>query len=208
MKTIDFFNNAADQWDQMVRHDESKINNLLKKVAVRPGQYILDVGTGTGVLIPFLLEWLGEDGAIVAVDISEKMIEKARQKITDPRVSFLILDIEKASLPGRLFDVIFCYSVFPHFSNPEKALCNMHDLLAPGGSLVIMHSDSRETINDRHRRIGGPVGGHELPAVVTLQEAGLRIGFLKMAAEETADYYFLHVKKPYTVFNPLKPCKS
>lgn len=195
MKTIDFFNNAADQWDQMVRHDESKINSLLMKVTVRPGQNILDVGTGTGVLIPFLLERLGGDGAIVAVDISGKMIEKARQKITDPRVSFLILDIEQASL-GRLFDVIFCYSVFPHFSNPEKALCNMYDLLAPGGSLVIMHSDSRETINNRHRRIGGPVGGHELPAVGKLQEMGLRVGFLKMTAEETAAHYFLCLTKP------------
>ncbi len=195
MKAIEFFNNAAARWDETVRHDTNKIQSLLEKVAVKPGQHILDVGSGTGVLVPFLLNLVGSEGTVVAVDISEKMVETARRKIADPRLSFLVLDIEQSGLSGRLFDVIICYSVFPHFEKPEKALSNMYNLLIAGGILVIMHSDSRETINNRHRRIGGPVGGHELPAVEKLQELAQSVGFKKVKAEENESYYFLSLKK-------------
>lgn len=195
MKTLEFFNDAAATWDQRVKHDENKIKQLLRKVTVRPEYNILDVGTGTGVLIPFLLKLIGKDGLVVAVDISTKMIEKAQQKFTDPRVTFLVTDIEQEPLPAYTFDVVFCYSVFPHFSEPEKALKKIYDLLIPEGKLVVMHSDSRETINNRHRNIGGPVGGHELPSVAKLQDLALCLGFQTMLAEETAEYYFLCLTK-------------
>ena len=198
MQLAKFFDNAADTWDEKVLHDPAKIRDLLKKVPVRPGQKVLDVGTGTGVLIPFILRQIGGAGALVAVDISPRMIEKARQKCRDPRISFLVADIEgeiEDPLLPESFDIIFCYSVFPHFSKPERALKNMHALLSPGGRLVVMHSDSREVINERHRRIGGEVGGHELPAVEQLQELGRGIGFLPLAAEESEEHYLMCFEK-------------
>ena len=50
----DYFNSVAENWDQIVNHDPGKIEGILTLAGVKEGDIVLDVGTGTGVLIPFI----------------------------------------------------------------------------------------------------------------------------------------------------------
>lgn len=53
MNQVNFFNSIAKDWDNIIKVDETKINYLLSQIDIKEDDYILDVGTGTGVLIPF-----------------------------------------------------------------------------------------------------------------------------------------------------------
>ena len=75
-----FFNELAETWESRF-HTKELVNFLEKLVpmfGLRSGQKILDVGTGTGILIPFLLQEVGASGHIVAIDFAAKMVEVCR----------------------------------------------------------------------------------------------------------------------------------
>ena len=53
MNQVEFFNNIAEKWDSKIKVDDKKISKLLSQISIKEGSDILDIGTGTGVLIPF-----------------------------------------------------------------------------------------------------------------------------------------------------------
>ena len=71
-----FFDQMSEQWDTICRHDEMKLRYLLSRVSIQSGDSVLDVGTGTGVLIPYIRE-LNHEGNIRAIDMSPGMIAVA-----------------------------------------------------------------------------------------------------------------------------------
>ena len=113
MNQVKFFNSIAKDWDNIIKVDEKKINYLLSKIDIKEDDYILDVGTGTGVLIPFLVK-LCPKGKIKAVDISCNMLDVARKKFNDiNNVEFILLNVETDKLDEK-FNKIVLYSMFPH----------------------------------------------------------------------------------------------
>ena len=90
----DFFNSVAFTWDKMCRYDDKKIRFLLQLLDICPNDSILDVVTGTGVLIPYFRE-VNPLGKIIAIDNSPKMIEVAQKKFSREKYTqFLISDVE------------------------------------------------------------------------------------------------------------------
>ena len=69
MVQIDFFYAIAEKWDSTITVDKEKIHKLLSQISIKNGDSILDVGTGTGVLIPFYNQ-INKDVKITGVDIS------------------------------------------------------------------------------------------------------------------------------------------
>ncbi|TYP58537.1 class I SAM-dependent DNA methyltransferase [Thermosediminibacter litoriperuensis] len=176
-----FFNDLAPEWDGKVNHSPEKIRFILKLTGIAPGFKILDVGCGTGVLIPYLIEKIGPSGEITGIDIAEKMLERAREKFQEalfPNVKFAHGDIMNFESPDK-FDAIIFYSVFPHIEDKPKCIKKTASLLNPGGKLTICHSESREKINALHRSAGSPVFHHLLPpadAVASyMKQAGLEV---------------------------------
>ena len=147
----DFFDTLADRWDEICVHDADKLNYILEHAGIEPGMHLLDIGCGTGVLEQFLLTW--QPGKIVAVDLSPRMIERARDKYRTPLVDFRCMDV--LDIRSEVFDVLLAYSVYPHFEDPQRMLNHFSRLLKPGGRLVVCHSESREMINGHHRKNAG-----------------------------------------------------
>ena len=74
-----YFNKRAGKWDENGCSGESRVQGaVLSLVDLKPGDSVLDLGCGTGVMIPFYLA--AQAGKIVAVDVSEKMVERAKEK--------------------------------------------------------------------------------------------------------------------------------
>lgn len=149
-RIIEFFNSWADKWDAGMVINEDIIKTILDSCAVSEGKAILDVACGTGVMVPFYLE--RKVDSVLGVDMSDRMIEIAREKFTgNEKVSFICADV--FDVKDQLFDCIVVYNSLPHFEDPEKLVCHLSQLLKEGGHLTIAHGASRERINMHHNNV-------------------------------------------------------
>lgn len=141
-----FFDRLAPTWDEDLVRDDRIIGTILDAGGVKEGCSVLDVGCGTGVLIP---DYLARDvSAVTAVDLSPAMIAAAKKKCSDPRVTFVMGDVLTAALPAG-FDCAMVYNAFPHFPDPAALIACLCSHLRNGGRLTVAHGMSRAAI-DRH----------------------------------------------------------
>lgn len=149
-----FFDNLAVTWDDNeILSTPEKVNYILDFLEIKPSQKILDLGTGTGVLLPFLCERVGKVGKVTAVDYSAGMLAKAIEKFSglSPVPEFLNLDIESDVIEGE-YDRIILYCVYPHLHTPVDTLKWLRKVnLSQNGSIFICFPCSEKFINDIHR---------------------------------------------------------
>jgi len=149
-----YFNEQADHWDEMPRSNEpERLQAMVDRLSISPNSWILDVGTGTGILLPYLSNKLNGNGRIVCVDFAFQMLTKAKTRSSNGFVAFACSEIETIHFNGKFFDAAVCYSTFPHFHDKPGALANIHRVLKPGGQIFICHTASRKTINTIHQNI-------------------------------------------------------
>lgn len=141
-----YFDNLAENWDNMCHHDAKKIDTIVSLAQLPENSRILDIATGTGVLIPRLLETNPLE--IVAIDLSNQMLAMARKKHPDSRVQFQTADFY--SFEADKFDFAVAYSAYPHFENKSLFCDRLSACLKPGGRFMVAHSESRKIINGRH----------------------------------------------------------
>ncbi len=100
---------------------------------------LLDVGCGTGWALGEAARRTGGKGDFWGVDMSPKMIEKAKENFAG-KANFHFLQATADAIPlgDSLFDSIICTNSFHHYLHPEKALREMHRLLKPGGKVLIL----------------------------------------------------------------------
>lgn len=150
-----FFNMLAPTWDDNeVLSTAEKVNQILDFLDIREGHAVLDLGTGTGVLLPFLAQRVGEKGKITAVDYSEGMLERARAKfsVLKPAPEFLNVDFENENLSGD-YDRIILYCVYPHLHTPVETLKWLMAVnLKSDGLISIAFPCSEDFINNIHRQ--------------------------------------------------------
>ncbi|MHA1618427.1 MAG: class I SAM-dependent methyltransferase, partial [Promethearchaeota archaeon] len=189
----EFFNTRAEDWDNIVTHIPEKVAYIVNLLEISPEARILDVGTGTGILIPYLSSKLSSKGEITAIDYSEGMITVASQKYPKteyPRVSFLVQDAYEAPMTAQ-YDVIVCYSCFPHFPDKPKILAHFVQGLAPGGKFMIAHSDSRDGINNIHKDASDTVTEDNLPPMQEMIDMAEKVGLKIRNTIDSADYFIL-----------------
>jgi demethylmenaquinone methyltransferase/2-methoxy-6-polyprenyl-1,4-benzoquinol methylase len=161
-----YFDSLASVWDEITKHNYEKIKEIIELIKFTEGAKVLDIGCGTGVLIPFIIPKIGSNGKLICLDISEKMLEVASRKFPKehyPNLDFTPEDILNYETK-EIFDFIICYSSFPHFIDKERAIGKMASLLNNNGKLIIAHSQSRKEINNFHKSLEGPVSEDYLPS--------------------------------------------
>lgn len=143
-----FFDSLADSWDDDMIKIQWKIDKILDVAEVTEGKTVLDVACGTGVLVPDYLR--RNVKKCVAVDISERMIEIAKNKFSQyDNVEFLCADAEQYKF-SEMFDCIVIYNAFPHFTDREQLFKNLSNYLKNGGRITIAHGMSREALIKHH----------------------------------------------------------
>jgi ubiquinone/menaquinone biosynthesis C-methylase UbiE len=192
----DYFNARAATWDEKVAEkDATRLEAMAARLDIGPGATVLDVGTGTGVFVPYILKKIGRAGNLVCLDFAEEMLKVARARRFGGNISYLCADIEDSRLPDRSFDAVVCYSVFPHFRDKPKALREINRLLRKGGRLFICHTSGREAINEIHRSLP-EVCDHLFPENGETQRMLSAAGFTDICISDGQNDYLASARKP------------
>ena len=176
MNRRQFFDEIAVRWDvSEVEETHTRLREIVTGLGIEPGSAVLDVGSGTGVLSPLLLEATDGEGQIVALDLSGEMLRRAQAKGHPD--AYVQGDVQRLPFPAETFDWVICNAVFPHFPDKQRALGEASRVLREGGRLAICHTASRQAINEFHRSVGGVVAHDTIPDEKAmrqlLREAGL-----------------------------------
>ncbi|CEP80877.1 methyltransferase domain-containing protein [Paraclostridium sordellii] len=191
MNQVEFFNKIAKEWDSIIEVNEEKINLLLSKLDIKSNERILDVGTGTGVIIPFI-KALNKGGYIKGVDISTGMLNIAKEKYKNlENIEFEIKDVEEEEIYEK-YDKIILYSMFPHLENKTKTVKTLiNKNLNKNGKLIIAHSNSREFLNNMHKEKDKSVSKARLIPVNNQKKIFEKNGLKVLEAFENDQIYYL-----------------
>src|SRR5215207_9523267 len=111
---------------------------LIDIAALRPGERVLDVACGTGVVARLAAERVGATGAVAGIDLNPGMLSVARS-LTPPGtvIEWHQTSAEAMPLPHEVFDVVLCQMGLQFVPDKLAALREMQRVLAPGGRLII-----------------------------------------------------------------------
>ncbi len=192
-----FFDLHANTWDVICNHGEAKLEEFFKVLSLKKGDRVLDVGTGTGILVPHILMRIWSEGSIFALDYSENMIENAKEKFPQkeyPNVNFVIANFFEVASKDP-YDSIICYSCFPHLEDKEQFFQKSFDLLNWTGTLLIAHSSSRAGINEMHARKNEAVRDDFLPSLEEIKAMSRQCGFVVLAEKDDKRMFYVLMKK-------------
>jgi demethylmenaquinone methyltransferase/2-methoxy-6-polyprenyl-1,4-benzoquinol methylase len=194
---IVFFDGIADKWDgwEDLEALGRRLGAGLEELGVGADECVLDVGCGTGNLTRALLARLSDRGRVVAVDISQRMIDVARAKLADERVAWRTVDARRLPLADGSCDRAICCSVWPHFEDPGEAAAELSRVLRPGGLLHVWHLIPRERVNGIHATAGEAVRGDVLAPACETAKLLAGAGFLVSTAVETGERYLVTAQK-------------
>ncbi len=185
-----FFDQAAADWDALeVEETHVRLREIVAGLDIAPGAVVLDVGCGTGILLPLLRESMNGDGHIVALDLSGKMLKQASSK--GHKAVYVQGDAQSLPLPEGVFDWVFCNAIFPHFLDKSRALAELRRVLRAGGHLVICHTASRQAINEFHRSAGGIVAHDTIPDEGEMLRLLRETGLVEAQVRDEPDRYLV-----------------
>ena len=113
---------------------------LLGSAALAPGERVLDLACGTGLVTLPAARAVGPSGQVIGVDIAGRMVDALRQRAAADgllQVAAARMDAEQLALPDGSVDVVLCALGLMYLPDPEQALREIKRVLRPGGRTVL-----------------------------------------------------------------------
>jgi ubiquinone/menaquinone biosynthesis C-methylase UbiE len=112
-----------------------RLDRIVATAGILEWDTVLDVGTGTGILIPLIQSYGPEE--IYACDLSGKMLKQLRSNYAG--VNTLLSDVRDLSLPSGSIDVVFINACYPNIADKPSAFSNLSRMLKTAGRMIISH---------------------------------------------------------------------
>ena len=148
-----------------MRELEEFRDTVLDKAAIRSGDVFVDAGTGTGLLALAATERVGENGDVIAIDISVDCLEQVRAIASASNLFYLIGTADVLPLPDEYADVVCTRSVLIYVLDKAEAAREFFRVLRPGGRVSLF-----EPINRRRRHVSEAVDFGDLSPLVEAWE--------------------------------------
>jgi demethylmenaquinone methyltransferase/2-methoxy-6-polyprenyl-1,4-benzoquinol methylase len=171
------------------------------------GERVLEIGCGPGVNFGMLADGVGPEGAVVGVDYSTEMVQRATARKDEhgwENVEVTRGDVTQAAFEAGTFDAAFASLVLSTIPTPRGAIENVYGALKPGGRLVVFdaaaryHDGPMQLLNPLRTRFVSYVFNHQQQDILT----ELRAVFDRVTVVETSraksEYVAVAVKQPNT----------
>ena len=195
--TQNFFDKHAEAWhesiDQTVRDRLSEIFENKIPPLFTP---VLDVGSGTGILLPLLAKNVGNHALLIEVDLSRQMLKQNRDHNgKDLPASHIQADSHCLPFKSNQFKTIVSFAAFAHFEDKASVINDFYRILQPGGIIIILHLMDHSRLNHMHRCVGGAVENDTLPGMAELCAMMRSQGLKILNCEETENIYLICSQK-------------
>jgi arsenite methyltransferase len=150
---------------------------------ITPGNTVIDLGSGAGNDCFVARSLTGDSGRVIGIDMTEAMIEKARQNVAKlgfTNVEFRLGDIENMPVDDNTADVVISNCVLNLVPDKQKAFAEIHRVLKPGGHLsvsdIVLQGQLPDEIKQAAEMYAGCVSGaiQMEEYLQIIQQAGLR----------------------------------
>ena len=113
--------------------------DLLRTAALQPGEQVLDVACGTGVIARLAAERVGPTGSVTGIDVAPDMIEvaKATAATPAPPIDWHVGDATSLPFPDGSFDAVLCQMGLMFIPDRVAAVREMRRVVKPGGRVVV-----------------------------------------------------------------------
>src|SRR5208282_837025 len=146
---------------EMARNHRGIAQEALVRMALKPGDRVLDLSCGEGWATRLLSEAVaGGEGMAAGLDISEEMIARARASSRElENVLFAIGTADEIPWRDEYFDRVLCIESFYYYPDQEAVLRELYRVLVPGGRLFILINLYKENPHSLGwvERLGVPV---------------------------------------------------
>ena len=152
-KKYDRWSRYYDAFDLGGVNDQKKL--AVDILELRPDSLVLDVGTGTGAIIPYLASKLGPGGKVIGIDFSEAMVARANARIQKSGLGKTataeVEDCTALSYPDGHFDAALATFAFTSFPEPGKAILEVARVLKPGAIFSVLDTGKPPAGKQRFR---------------------------------------------------------
>lgn len=115
--------------------------DTLQRLAIQPGEYVLDIGSGPGFLASEIAEQAGQSGKVVGIDISRQMVERAASRSDCGWLTYEVADATELPFKDACFDVVVSTQVAEYVPDIKKFCSEIFRVLRPGGRALILATD-------------------------------------------------------------------
>jgi len=130
-----------------------RLEEIVRCGRINRSDVVLDIGTGTGILIPLILKY--EPAQVFANDLSQKMLETVKERY--PSVNSLHGDIRSLALPDQAIDVVFINACYSNIADKPRSFINIRRMTRAGCRIVISHPMGSSFIHFLQERVSFPL---------------------------------------------------
>lgn len=140
----DFFSRLIHVFDPPLPEGvPERLKKIVASAKIAKGDVVLDVGTGTGILVPLIQQYGPE--TIFACDLSEVMLAHLQKQY--PYANTIASDVRDLSLPDESVEVVFMNACYPNVVDKRGSFQNIARMMKQGGRMVISHPMGKSFID-------------------------------------------------------------
>ncbi len=160
-------NFQAEMFNKKASDPRNKPDQIIRSIAVKPGQNIADIGAGGGYFSLRFAEIVGKEGKVYAVDTNPEFLEFIKISAEENGLSNIISILaikDRLDLSEKSLDFIFMRNVTHHIPNRGEYFRNLKDFLKSDGKIIIIEYKRGKFFSFRG------LFGHYVPKGIIIEE--------------------------------------